>query len=315
MPVSSSSSSSLKVLGLGAVLGISAPAWAADAVPVPLALFGRLHFPLLHFPLVLLFVVLFLEVVLRGRVEVREELTNRVLKLAAAFAVFTALAGLAYAEGEDFSGASLDTFLLHRGIGIGVAVVCVLLVLTRRLPKLARAYKPLLLLGTAGVVVTGHFGGELVHGEGFYTRPLRGSEDKTAASSTDDTPTFSYDDGDSADARVRFAEGPIPEKPDYLKDIQPIFKRSCVKCHGPEKRKSGLRLDEERFALKGGESAPKQLSLIPGDAEHSLIFTMIGKPPDDEDVMPSKGKLLSLSEIETVKRWIDQGAVWPSSSP
>jgi mono/diheme cytochrome c family protein len=39
----------------------------------------------------------------------------------------------------------------------------------------------------------------------------------------------------------------VPDAPDYVKDIKPIFERSCVKCHGPEKRKSGLRLDKKRF--------------------------------------------------------------------
>jgi hypothetical protein len=82
-----------------------------------------------------------------------------------------------------------------------------------------------------------------------------------------------------------------------------------LKCHGPEKRKSGQRLDEKRFAFKGGESGP--VAIVPGDADKSLVYTLVGKPPDDEDVMPPKGKLLSLSEIETLKRWIEQGAVWP----
>ncbi len=303
----------LRQLVAGLALLGSAPALAADAVPVPVALFGRLHFPLLHFPLALLFVVLFLEVALRSREELRQEVTGRLLGLCAGFAVVTVLAGLAYAVGEEFNGASADTFFWHRALGIVVAVVSVLLVLVRRSARLARAYVPLLLLGVGSVSVAGHLGGELVHGQGFYTRPLR-SEGERRANAGDEGPTFSYDDGDGVgDARQRYAEGPIPGKPDYRKDIQPIFRRSCVKCHGPEKRKSGLRLDEKRFALKGGESGP--LALVPGDADKSLIFTMAGKPPDDEDIMPSKGKLLSLSEIETLKRWIDQGAPWPDPTP
>jgi mono/diheme cytochrome c family protein len=83
----------------------------------------------------------------------------------------------------------------------------------------------------------------------------------------------------------------------------------CVKCHGAEKRKGGLRLDAKRFALKGGETGPT--ALVPGDADKSLVYTMSAHAPDHEDVMPSKGKLLSLSEIETIKRWIDQGGAWP----
>ena len=31
--------------------------------------------------------------------------------------------------------------------------------------------------------------------------------------------------------------------PDFARDIQPILERSCLSCHGPEKQKSGYRLD------------------------------------------------------------------------
>jgi hypothetical protein len=167
-----------------------------------------------------------------------------------------------------------------------------------------------------------------VHGEGFLTRPLRAGQRaaepgaeapaafKAAGADHDDGAPRAASDGDEgsggvADARARFPEGPIPERPDYATHIKPLFERSCVKCHGPEKRKSGLRLDQKRFALKGGESGP---ALVPGEPAKSLVFTSCAAPPDDEEVMPPKGKLLALSEIETLKRWIEQGAVWPDDA-
>ena len=290
---------------------LSTPAHAAGATP--LVLLGRLHFPLLHFPLVLLVVACFFEVALRTRVDLRKEINDRLLPLAAVFAVITVVAGLAHAEGEEFNGAAANTFWWHRGIGIGVAVVSVLLLLVRRTASLARAYLPLLALGVVGVSVTGHFGGTLVHGENFYTA-VDGSDDTGAGAGLEDVPTVSYDDSEGAGAaRNRHPEGVIVAKPDYELHIKPLFQRSCVKCHGPEKRKSGLRLDEKRFALKGGESGPT--ALVPGDADKSLIFSMCSMPADDEDVMPPKGKLLALSEIETLKHWIDQGALWPEPRP
>ena len=121
-----------------------------------------------------------------------------------------------------------------------------------------------------------------------------------------------YDDGAGvAEARTRFPEVALVYTPDYATHIKPLFERSCVKCHGPEKRKSGLRLDQKRFALKGGESGP---AIVPGDSAKSIVFTACSAPADDEDVMPPKGKLLALSEIELLKRWIDQGAAWPDDA-
>src|SRR5437879_3286451 len=51
---------------------------------------------------------------------------------------------------------------------------------------------------------------------------------------------------------------------DFQRDIQPIFQRTCWSCHGPDKQRSGLRLDERSAALKGGNSG---VAIKPGDAE------------------------------------------------
>src|SRR5436190_15256211 len=44
------------------------------------------------------------------------------------------------------------------------------------------------------------------------------------------------------------------EAVDYVKDIQPILSKHCYSCHGPEKQKSGLRLDRKVDALAGGDT-------------------------------------------------------------
>ena len=43
-----------------------------------------------------------------------------------------------------------------------------------------------------------------------------------------------------------------PAKVDFVRDVQPIFTASCVKCHGAEKPKAQFRLDSRSYALKGG---------------------------------------------------------------
>ena len=40
----------------------------------------------------------------------------------------------------------------------------------------------------------------------------------------------------------------------FAKEIRPIFAEQCLSCHGPEKQKGGLRLDQRQMALDGGES-------------------------------------------------------------
>src|SRR5581483_1812428 len=44
------------------------------------------------------------------------------------------------------------------------------------------------------------------------------------------------------------------EKIDFVRDIQPIFAKSCQSCHGPKTQMGGLRLDAKDPALAGGQS-------------------------------------------------------------
>ena len=57
---------------------------------------------------------------------------------------------------------------------------------------------------------------------------------------------------------------PTARPVDFAKDIQPIFAKSCLSCHGPEKQKSGFRLDTKDRAFKGGDNYSPAIK--PGDS-------------------------------------------------
>src|ERR1051325_3435352 len=97
-------------------------------------------------------------------------------------------------------------------------------------------------------------------------------------------------------------------KVDFEKQIQPIFIKRCFECHGPDKQKSGLRLDRRADALKGGKSG-KPLLVAGKSAESELIHRVTTQ--DADDVMPAKGDRLTAEQISSLKAWIDQGAIWP----
>ena len=95
---------------------------------------------------------------------------------------------------------------------------------------------------------------------------------------------------------------------DFERDIQPIFEEHCYRCHGPEKQKSGFRLDVKTEALLGGDSGRV---IVPGDSAASLLYEFVsGMNPDT--TMPPKGDPLTAAELDLIKRWIDQGADWPT---
>ncbi len=111
--------------------------------------------------------------------------------------------------------------------------------------------------------------------------------------------------------RFIFLSSAASAAPDFVKDVRPILERSCYGCHGPEKQKSGYRLDVREIAIKGGESG--EAAIIPHDAKRSpLIKFVSGK--DAELLMPPKKSdkpPLTAAEVETLRAWIDAGPAWP----
>ena len=97
---------------------------------------------------------------------------------------------------------------------------------------------------------------------------------------------------------------------DFQRDIQPILSAHCVKCHGVEKQKGGLRLDVKASAFKGGDSG--EAGIVPGHASQSRLFRMISSTKDDER-MPPKDAPLEPKKIELLQRWIEAGAAWPDA--
>ncbi len=101
------------------------------------------------------------------------------------------------------------------------------------------------------------------------------------------------------------AETPAPSVVDFTRDVEPILAARCHRCHGPKQQKSGLRLDRERDALAGGDSGP---ALVPGKGATSLLILYVTGRNEDDIVMPPQGELLTPSEIDILRAWIDQGA-------
>jgi Protein of unknown function (DUF1553)/Protein of unknown function (DUF1549)/Concanavalin A-like lectin/glucanases superfamily/Planctomycete cytochrome C len=94
---------------------------------------------------------------------------------------------------------------------------------------------------------------------------------------------------------------------DFDREVRPILSDNCFACHGPDEnqRKSKLRFD-----TKDGAFA-KPGVITPGDASKSRIYQRISSK-DQDMVMPppSSEHKLTEKQIETIRRWIDEGARW-----
>ena len=77
-------------------------------------------------------------------------------------------------------------------------------------------------------------------------------------------------------------------------DIFPLFQDYCIDCHGPEKQKSGFRVDRRAYLLKGGDTGLN--AIVPGDPKGSYLIEVI-KSDDPEIGMPPKGGKLFEDEV------------------
>ncbi len=93
----------------------------------------------------------------------------------------------------------------------------------------------------------------------------------------------------------------------FERDIQPIFRNRCIRCHGPKEREAELSLKSHKEVIRGGESGR---ILVPGKPENSLIFKMVS-----ERKMPPEGEgRLTQEEIARIRRWIEHGAKFANHS-
>ncbi len=101
-----------------------------------------------------------------------------------------------------------------------------------------------------------------------------------------------------------------PEPVRFGRDVLPILSANCFSCHGPDEknRKAGLRLDIEMEAKAKRRSG---LPIAPGQPEKSLLFARLTSTnPDVVMPPPSAHRQVKPEQIETIKRWIAEGAQW-----
>ncbi|TWU04680.1 PSD1 and planctomycete cytochrome C domain-containing protein [Stieleria varia] len=94
---------------------------------------------------------------------------------------------------------------------------------------------------------------------------------------------------------------------DFSQQIQPILAKHCAACHGPDTAESGLSFSDREAALVETESG--EHAIVPGDIDASMLIARI-TTQDEFERMPPEGDALSDEEIEILKAWIKEGAVW-----
>lgn len=95
---------------------------------------------------------------------------------------------------------------------------------------------------------------------------------------------------------------------DFQTDVWPVLESRCIQCHGERRPKAGFRLDNGTDAFAEGDDGAR---IVAGKPAESLLYQRVILPADDDDIMPPKGDPLTADQIETLRRWIAEGANWP----
>ncbi len=249
-------------------------------VPQWLQVAGRMHPLLLHFPITVL-ILYGLWVIIAPRPETDSPLkywADNVLLLGAFMATLTATLGFLLSKEPGYDA---DALYWHKWTGIATAFVSFGWYAFRdRLPRHLLPTKVLSGLTIAVLLVAGHLGANITHGEEFLLAPLM---------SNDQAPLVAMDD-----ALV------------YAHVVQPILEEKCVSCHNPQKAKGELIMTTTELFAKGGKNG------TPWDtsrADLGILLTRAHLPLDDKKHMPPRGKVqLTDDEIQVLESWIRRGS-------
>jgi len=133
---------------------------------------------------------------------------------------------------------------------------------------------------------------------------LPATEAPAAAPESTEAPTAPPAPTDAPTAAPTEAQAPAPAAStvSFASDVQPIFEKSCAKCHGgSDGEKGDLNLRTYENLIKGGESGAV---VVAGDPDNSLLVELIR---DGE--MPKRAANLPQEQIDLIAQWVAEGAL------
>lgn len=259
---------------------------------------GRFHPLVVHLPIGILFIVFILEL---PRVKKGMKVSHgAAIKLMLGAGSLSALASCILGWMLSWQGQyDEDTVLVHQLMGIVVTVVSGICWSMKRKSiatgKPSSSYRSLLIGLFIALILTGHYGGSMTHGEDYLTAELPQPFAKWLGT------------GSGKDALP--ALKPIQEIQEalvYEELLTNVFIQKCYECHSAKKMKGGLRLDDVKLLFKGGKHGPV---IEPGNPDASELMVRVLLPDDDDKRMPPRKKnALTAEEIRLLEWWIQEGA-------
>ena len=97
----------------------------------------------------------------------------------------------------------------------------------------------------------------------------------------------------------------------FQKDLLPLFEKHCFKCHGEKKGLGKLRLHTQAEIEKKWKADDHLI--VKGKPDESELFERLVLPKGNKKRMPKGGDGLNEKEIDIVRKWIAQGAMFTAA--
>ena len=252
-------------------------------------LIGRFHPVLVHLPIGIF--VLFIAMDGLSRFEKFSYLSTSI-RLILGIGILSALISIVTGYTLSLEGSNnQDLVDNHQWTAIGTTALFIAYYFFRKKLKNNRiVHASTLIMLLFMLAWTGHQGGSLTHGEGFLTEGIL--KTKTIAEA-------SLDIKDINQALV------------YKDLIQYTLNQKCVQCHGAEKQKGKLRLDDLSWIKAGGKNG--NLINTSNPAEGELIKRILLDDIDEHHMPPKEKTQLTATELAIFQWWINAGASFDKS--
>ncbi len=245
------------------------------ALPAWLQVAGRLHPLVLHLPIGFF---IFLAVIIVFKKHLEAKSADRIIHLGLLFTSFVAsmaaLFGFFLSLQDDYGS---DALLRHKVTGVLLSWFCYTMLLWNRQQGKKMLFYGFGTITFATLIVVGHTGAVLTHGQNFVLGPISSAPKLTMENAS----------------VYEFA-------------VQPILDNKCFSCHNEAKAKGGLVMTSIEKFQKGGKNGEAFIAGKPGE---SRMVKALYLPMDHDEHMPPDGKpQLTSVERATIEAWIKSGA-------
>jgi uncharacterized membrane protein/mono/diheme cytochrome c family protein len=248
---------------------------------------GHLHPVFVHLPIGFLALAYVIQYLFKSNTE-KSRLIDFVLVAGIVSSLLAAFFGWMLSLSGGYEENLLDW---HRYTAIAVCVVSIALLAYKKYKKeeyRTPFYHAGFHLMMLALLLAGHFGGEMTHGEGYLFSAAIDTEtgvvvEKQKKEKLTAASTVSVYDG----------------------IVEPVLAQKCMQCHNEKKKKGDFQLHTLEALMKGGKNGK---AIVAGDLDHSEFIRRILLDKGDEKHMPPKGKSqLTQPEIDLLSWWVLHG--------